>query len=282
MRFVEVDGIQYELFPRGVLLAKLLMDPLRNSLLPTGLLRWLMRRSESRLIAESLVRPGGWRSMEILYENAPPIDFFDKMAVRYNAISMAARNRRKYVTHRLSSLVNHFAAAGPVSILGVGAGPGLQVQDAVVSSGVDRAQISIHLIDLDSDSFEYGAEQARQHGLTDNVTFVKGDAKVIRRYLPDIRPQIAKMVGIVEYLTDDQLAELLTSVREIMVEGGALVTHGLVDYHNAGPFLARVFNLSHQQRTEQQILRILSDCGFRDSECFVEPMNVYPIVTTYK
>lgn len=282
MRFVEVDGLQFELFPRSVLLTKALIDPLRNYLLPARFLRRLMGRSNSRLIAESMVRPGGWRSMEIVYKNAPPVDFLDKMAVRYNAVSMAARNRRKFVTQKLTSLITHFASAGPVSILGVGAGPGLQVQDAVVRSEIERGGVAIHLIDLDSDSFEYGMEQARQRGLADDVQFVQGDARAIHDYLPDIRPQIVKMVGIVEYLTDEQLKELLQAVHGIMADGGALVTHGLVDHHNTGPFLARVFNLRHCQRTKQQILDIVESCGFRDSECFVDPMNVYPIVTTFK
>src|SRR5262245_33667084 len=56
----------YETLPASARwIQRRLLNPLRNRLLPAGLIRRLLAQSASPLVAESLVRPGGWRSMEI-------------------------------------------------------------------------------------------------------------------------------------------------------------------------------------------------------------------------
>src|SRR5262245_16396598 len=128
----------YETLPRSAAwIQRRLLNPLRDLLLPAGLIRRLLAQSASPLVAESLVRPGGWRSMEITYRDDTPVDFIDRLALRRTPMSLASRNRRKFVTATITRLIREFAAEGPVSIVGVGAGPGLHVQNAIVGSGVD-------------------------------------------------------------------------------------------------------------------------------------------------
>src|SRR5882757_1887909 len=83
----------------------LIGNPLKNFLLPAGWLRRQLGRSRSPLLAESFARPGGWRSMEIIYRNATAVDWFDRQALCDNPISMAARNRRKIVTGKIAGLI---------------------------------------------------------------------------------------------------------------------------------------------------------------------------------
>jgi hypothetical protein len=130
MKFVEVDGLQFEVMPVAQTVIKTLVDPLRNRLLPVSMLKRMANRSQSPLIQESLVRPGGWRSMNIVYQNSKPVDWMDRMAVRYNPISMATRNRRKLVTAKLTELLKSLQSEPQIQLLGIGAGPGLHLQDA--------------------------------------------------------------------------------------------------------------------------------------------------------
>ena len=106
-------------------------NPLKNRLLPAEWLRRGLRASKSPLIAESFARPGGWRSMELVYANAEPVDWLDRQALRLNPVSIAARNRRRYVIFKLRTLIDEFAARGPVTIVGIGSGPGTHVQQAL-------------------------------------------------------------------------------------------------------------------------------------------------------
>jgi hypothetical protein len=258
-----------------------LLNPLRNRL-PAGLIRRLLAQSASPLVAESLVRPGGWRSMEITYRNDTPVDFFDRLALRRTPMSLASRNRRKYVTATITRLIREFAAEGPVSIVGVGAGPGLHVQNAIVGSGVDPQRVSAYLIDLDNDAFAYGSQNARRLGIERSLHFLEGNACRIDEVLPHVAPQIVKIVGLAEYLSDRQLLELLRALARIMPPGGALVTHGLVDAWGNAPFLVRVFNLRHQTRGGEKMSVMLRTAGFEVVKTFVEPIGIFPILTARK
>jgi ubiquinone/menaquinone biosynthesis C-methylase UbiE len=278
MKFVEVDGMQFEVLPMAQKVLKRVVDPLRNRLLPAGLLKRLASRSQSPLIQESLVRPGGWRSMNIVYENRRPVDWMDRMAVRYNPISMATRNRRKLVTAKLAEVIKTFSSEPTIHLLGIGAGPGLHLQDSVVRAGLKSSQARIWLIDLDSDAFEFGRQCAAERGLSDCVEFVQGDARDIRQVLPHVSPHVVKIVGLLEYLNDTQALQLLTAMREVIQPSGRLLTHGLVDRYNAGPFLKRTFGLSHVQRTADDVRALLKTAGFETLGVYETPMQVYPVL----
>jgi SAM-dependent methyltransferase len=260
----------------------LLVNPWKNFLLPAGWLRNRLRRSRSPLVTESFVRPGGWRSMEIIYRNREPVDWFDRQALRDNPISMAARNRRRIVTGKIASLIARAPRDSAVAVVGVGAGPGRHVQTAIVESGIDPSRVRAYLIDLDDDAFEYGLALAARLEIGGCVRFMQGDARRIHETLPDVSANIVKVIGLAEYLSDTQFIEMLRALRGILAPGGSLVTHGLVDAHGTGPFLARMFNLRHKQRNERHMTALLKAAGFRVAECVVEPVGVYPIITAVR
>jgi SAM-dependent methyltransferase len=260
----------------------LLVNPWKNFLLPAGWLRKRLQHSRSPLVAESFVRPGGWRSMEIIYRNQEPVDWFDRQALRDNPISMAARNRRLIVTQKIAALVARYGKASNVTIVGVGAGPGRHVQTAIVDSGIDPARISAYLIDLDDDAFDYGRALATRLEIGRCLHFIKGDARQIRDTLPDVAAHVLKAVGLVEYLSDTQFVEMFRVLRNVLVPGGSLITHGLVDAHGTGPFLDRMFKLRHNQRTQRHMSALLKAAGFRVAECVIEPVGVYPIITAVR
>lgn len=278
MKFVEVDGLQFEVLPTVQAMLKTVIDPLRNRLLPASMLKRMASRSQSPLIQESLVRPGGWRSMNIVYENRRPVDWMDRMAVRYNPISMATRNRRKLVTAKLTEVLKTLTGESSIQLLGIGAGPGLHLQDAAVRAGIPPQKLRIFLIDRDSDAFEFGRQCATERGLARCVEFVQGDAREIRKNLPHVSPNVVKIVGLLEYLNDEQAVQLLSAMREVIQPNGRLLTHGLVDRYNAGPFLARTFGLSHVQRTADDVRALLKSVGFETLNVFETPMQIYPVL----
>lgn len=259
-----------------------LLNPAKNYLLPASWLKMLLKRSAGPLLAEGFARPGGWRSMEILYRNDEPVDWLDRQALRDNPISMGSRNRLKIITRRLANLIAQYGARGPVTILGIGAGPGRHVQSALVDSGVDPARVTAHLVDLDDDAFEYGRALAEELGIASSIHFQQGDARSIRSSLPDMQAQIVKLVGLVEYLTDEQFLDLLSEVRNVTTRDATLVTHGFVDAFQTRRFLSRVFNLRHHRRSAEQMTSLLRSARFRVIDSVTEPVGVYPILTAIR
>lgn len=279
MKVVHRDGIDYEDLSLGQWLLKVIADPWKNSLLPAAVLRMLTRTSKSQLIAESHRAPGGWLSMEVIYQNNSPVDLLDKMAVRDNPISMAARNRRKFVVSELARHMQSFATERVINVLGVGAGPGLQVQDAFLDTGMPAGKLNAVFFDLDESAFKYGTNKAREAGLGRSVTYMRGDARKIQYLMPDCQFHIAKLVGIIEYIPDEAVIELARCIREVMHPMGTLITHGIQDPHKAMPFLERVFHLKHIQRSGEQVQALLTQAGFQNFSRTMLPLNVYEMVS---
>jgi cyclopropane fatty-acyl-phospholipid synthase-like methyltransferase len=220
--------------------------------------------------------------MEITYRNSEPVDWFDRQALRHTPTSMASRNRLKLIVPRLAAQIVRHAQAGNVTILGVGAGPGRHVQSAIVESGIDPARVTAWLIDRDDDAFAYGRSLAARLEISRSIKFLKGDARRIRETLPNVSAQIVKVVGLAEYLTDSQLLELFVALRRVLARDGSMITHGFVDVHRNGPFLARTFDLRHIQRDERQMTALLKAAGFKVHECLVEPVGMFPIITAMR
>jgi ubiquinone/menaquinone biosynthesis C-methylase UbiE len=278
MQFVEVGGIQYEVLPWKQRIARIVIDPWRNFLLPASFWRYVMRRCQSPLIAELMRCPGGWQSMRIVYSNEAPAGMFDREAVRYNPISMAARNRRKLVISMLTEMIDRRADSGRLDVVGVGAGPGLHVQEAICQSKINPANVHAYLIDCDSDAFEYGRSCAADRGIQQCVSFVQGDARAIRSVLPEVSPQIVKIVGLLEYLTDHQALDLLRALHEVMATDGQILTHGIVDRYRSARFMRRTFGLNLIYRTGSHVQHMLESVGFRVVSTCEEPLRIYPIL----
>jgi hypothetical protein len=279
MKTIREGGIDYETFSHPQWVLKVLADPWKNRLLPTAWLKRLTQGSRSPLITESHRSPGSWKSMEIIYENRPPIDLLDKMAIQDNAISMAARNRRRYVVAELTRMIQLFSQSPVVNVLGVGAGPGLQVQDAFCSSGLNVDRLNAVFIDLDEDAFEYGMAKANDAGFGQSVQYIKGDARDVSQLIPDRKFHIVKLIGIIEYLTDESVIDLCSAIREVMHPEGSILTHGIQDTHHAMPFLERVFNLKHFQRSGEHVRTLLATAGFDGLSVTNIPLDVYPMVS---
>ncbi len=282
MKLVERDGIQFEVFSLRQKIRHTVTNPFKNWLMPAGLLRKIMVWSGSPIVLESLHRPGGWKAMEIIYKNAKPINIVDAVAVRDGCFPIAIRNRKRLVTKTIADLVKQYAGQGCVVIVGVGAGPGTNTQEGILLSGVEKQKVAAYLIDMDSEAFEYGREAAKQRGLSESVHFIQGDAREIHKHVPNIAPHIVKMIGILEYLNDDQVAELFRILHEAMAPGGAIVTHSIEDVYNTRPFLQRVLNWHIYTRTPEHVTQILERSGFRDTFARPEPMGIYTVLVAKK
>ncbi|QDT45001.1 Putative lysophospholipase [Gimesia alba] len=271
-----------ETMPFSLRIGGWLANPYKNYLLPVPWLKRLLKSSESELLEETFRRPGGWRTMEMMYRNSQSVDSLDRQALRDNPIARASRNRLQIVTRILMDLMTQYASKEKVTVVGVGAGPGRHVQTAISRLHFNADQITAYLIDLDDDAFEYGHRFSQQLGIADCIHFLQGDARQIHEVLPDVQPHIVKLIGLVEYLDDTQLLELLGVLHEVILPGGTLITHGLVDPYNGSPFLKRVFGLQHVKRSADDIHRLLESAGFRTVDQVTEPMQIYPIITVVK
>lgn len=262
---------------RGVrqrLVAALVTNPLANYL-PAGWIRALLRFSRSELAAANWKDPGGWRSMVISYENQPT-QLADKILVKAGAMSMALRNRRRLAGAILGRLLDQCPSREP-HVLCLGAGPGYIIADTL--SG--RPQACATLVDLSDDAFAYGRTHAESLGLAARLRFVLADARDIHRVL-DHPPDVVKMIGLCEYLSDSQILAILNAVADTMPNGAAIVVNSLSPAHGTDRFFRRVLGLNMIHRSPAQMRTLLASAGFVDFLSLPEPLGVYHILVAWR
>lgn len=249
----------------------LISNPIANYT-PPGLLRALLKFGKSELAAANWKDPGGWRSMVISYDGKCH-KTADKILVGASTISRALRNRRKLAGAILARLIDE-SPRQPAHVLCLGAGPGRIIADALCAT---RLQATATLVDLSNDAFEYGQRLMQGLGLADRVKYVVGDAREIGKIL-DKPVDIVKMLGLCEYLSDEQIVSIVQAVAAVMPPGAPLVVNSLSDRHGTDRFFRNVLGLHMIYRDVPRLQEILSQAGFGEFVAFPEPLGVYQVM----
>jgi len=257
------------------LVKRMVVDPLANYL-PADWLRGLLAYGKSELAAANWADPGGWRSMVISYDGKCT-QVADRILVGSGVMAKALRNRFRLVRRLLREFIN--VGPPPVQVLCLGAGPGRITLEAMASaSAASRAT----LVDLNADAFDYGRQLAQRHGLADRVRFHQGD---VRHGLTDILtdpPHVATMVGLCEYLTDEEVVEIAAAAGEVMPAGAPMIFNNITRRHGNERFLRRVFGLHMNHRRASALTGLMARAGFGEFDIHPEPLGVYNVIVGYR
>jgi hypothetical protein len=248
------------------------VNPMANYL-PARWTKAILRVTRSELAAANWADPGGWRSMVISYEGRPR-QIADRVLVGGGAMPMALRNRRRLGARALADLIDA-APRHPAHVLCLGAGPGHIVTDAMLLA---KKPSRATLVDINGGAFDYGRRIAAQKGLDGRVRYIQADARDVGRLL-DSPPDIVKMIGICEYLSDEQIGEISRCLAGSLPPGGPIVVNSLSTAHGTDRFFRRVFGLHMRHRSPRDLAAILGPAGFGDFVSTPEPLGVYHLVT---
>jgi hypothetical protein len=259
------------LSPAQRLAKKLVFNPLGNYL-PSSLLRAALRFGKSEMAASNWADPGGWRSMVISYDGKPR-QIADKILVGAGTMAKALRNRRKLGSRVLARLIEQ-ANSNDVHVLCLGAGPGLIISDAMNESA---RECETTLVDISSDAFDYGRRVARDRGHQHRVRFIQCDVRDAGEFL-DRPADVVKMLGICEYLADEQIVTIARALATVMPVDGAIVFNSLSRRHGTDRFFRRVLGLNMTHRTPQQLQALMVQGGFGRFVALPEPLGVYHVI----
>ena len=267
-----ISDVEFERHgPVRRLLKAALFNPFANYM-PAGMIRGLLRLTESQLAAANWSDPGGWRSMVISYEGKPK-QFADKLLVGAGSVPTALRNRRRLTGRLLAGLIDG-ANTDDAHVLCLAAGPGITVIDALTEA---KNPAHATLVDISPDAFDYGCTLAAQKGVVDRVRYVLGDVRNIHDLL-DTPPDVVTMVGICEYLTDEQITEIVQAAAGVMPPGTAILFNSICDAHGTDRFFRRVFGLHLNHRTVEHLQGLVGQAGFGQFTALPEPIGVYNVI----
>lgn len=255
----------------GKLLKTLVTNPIANHT-PPKLMKKFLRDDQCELALSNWRDPGGWRSMVISYDPTVVTRTWDKILVKAGTMPKALRNRRKLAARLISKLLDE-CPNRPAHALCLGAGPGHIITDAMMAA--DKKDCKATLVDISSDAFDYGRQLAKDKGVADRVEFIQGDVREVR---VNDRVDVVKMIGICEYLTDEQLLDIAKALQAIMPKDAAMVFNSISDAHGTDRFFRRVFGLNMIYRSPQELEAIFSQAGFGDYTACAEPLGVYNVV----
>jgi hypothetical protein len=261
--------------PARRLAKRLVFDPLANYL-PAALVRGLLKFGKSQLAAANWADPGGWRSMVISYDNKP-VKEADRIMVSLGSMPMALRNRKRLGAYLIAQLIAE-TPVKPAHVLCLGAGPGRIIMDALEISADGTCAT---LVDLSSDAFDYGMELAKSKGLDKQVKYIQADVRDIKKFL-HVQPTIVKMIGICEYLTDEQIVGIAQAVAEVMPPQAAIIFNTVSPAHGTDRFFRRVFGLHMFHRTPEQLMAQMASAGFGEFHVYPEPLGVFHVVVGTK
>jgi len=272
-----VTDIEFErIGPVKRALKRAVLNPLVNYI-PAGAMKSVLRFSKSELAQANWTDPGGWKSMVISYHGKPR-QIADKFLVNGGAMSMALRNRRLLAARLLTKLIEQADIAGDddsgVHALCLGAGPGRIIIDALLEA---PASSYATLVDISSDAFDYGRQLAESCGVGDRVKYVQGDVRDVKDVL-DPPPVVVKMIGICEYLTDEQIVDIARALTDVMAPGGSVVFNSISTAHGTDRFFRRVMGLHMIHRSPEQLSALFAQAGFGDFVSIPEPLDVYHVI----
>ena len=273
MKDSNISDVQFE---RPGLVRRIMKAAITNPLanyMPAGVTKAILRFTKSELAAANWADPGGWRSMVISYEGHPK-KIADRVLVSSGSMSMALRNRRRLAAKLLARKIDE-CRRDVVHILCLGAGPGHIITDAMLlANRPSRAM----LVDLSSEAFEYGQKLAAQKGLADRVRYVQGDVRDGGGMI-ESPPDVVKMLGICEYLTDEQIVAIVSAVSAVMADESCILFNSISRSHGTDRFFRRVLGLHMNHRSPQEMMRLVGPAGFGDFVSIPEPLGVYHVVT---
>lgn len=268
----DIDDIEFESHgPVRRMLKTMVLNPLVNYM-PAPITKGLLKITKSELAEANWNDPGGWRSMVISYEGRPP-QIADKLLVGGGSVPTALRNRKRLGATVLSRLIEQ-SDGDNAHILCLGAGPGITIIEAL-----RRNQGGAHatLVDISNDAFDYGRQLADSEGVGDRVRYVLGDVRDIDELLHE-PPDIVTMIGICEYLTDEQIVEIIAAAASVMPAGAAIVFNSISKKHGTDRFFRRVFGLHMNYRGPLELQGLMGQAGFADFTAVPEPLGVYHMI----
>jgi hypothetical protein len=277
MKYVEVDGIQFEALTGGNRLVRnLFINPMINYILP----RWLLRKFFSRrspLLAACIREPGSWECMRLSYEPEAPQGAVDRMVQKYGSFPMALRNRKRLVSAMLGDLISQYDR--PVHIVGVAAGTGHNIMEGMLRA--PKTPSFAYLVDLSDGATSFGQQLAQRLGLAERTKFISGNVLEIERFV-DVPPDITVAVGILEYFTDEQAVELAKAMYRAAPPGGAFLANSIMAAHGSDRFLRTVMGLHLNYREPSQLCQVLAQANYGGFTVRCEPLGIYSIVVGFK
>ncbi len=219
---------------------------------------------------------GGWEFVDYLI-NHRRRGWLDRFFVE-SRWAWGIRYRAQIVRGLLAKSIGELQAQnGQVVILDLGCGPGSLALHAVELGG---NHIRVVGVDHDPRAIRIARRRADQGRLNGQVQFEQQDAF---RYLKKTQElfDLALVIGLIAYLSDDEAVELLSRARRRLREGGRIITNNTST--QTRPLLLQWAHLMGlkglRARSADELRSILAKAGYERIQLITDPSGTQHIAT---
>lgn len=190
----------------------------------------------------------------------------------------AVRNRFRIDRQEIGLIMDEMpkSAETEIRILSLACGTGQALIEAM-SERRDR-RVKALFVDHDAVSLEIARNIARQHLLEDRIEFVDGNAFEVESLCQNFKPHIVEVVGLMEYLLDEEAIELVKRIRNVLVPRGFLITSN-IRKNLETRFVTWVIDWPMVYREPIQLENVLYSGGFVDVSMNHEPLGIHALAT---
>jgi len=255
-------------------------DPLTNYILGKRSIRFLAFITRASILKNlGGDGPGSWMSMLAHYDGKSK-NWMDKFVNRANAFPMALRNRQQLVVTILKQLIRSFGDKQYVNLTAVGSGSGNNILKAIIESEVPVSSVKAQLFDLNEEGLAYGRHKSKELGLADSVEYLYSCATELDDKIKQA-PHVVKMIGLVEYLSDEAMEKLFSSVAKFRDPSSTILISSIEQKHGIERFLNKSLNFYLNYRSPEKLKAVLKKYGYKRFDVFPEPSGVFNVLVGY-
>lgn len=227
-----------------------------------------------------------WRAMDIIYNHPFP----ERKTLRgyvdefyWNSLNcQALRNRLKLIKTELRSAISQIDRhEGEVRIMSLACGSAEASIEIIAECKKKGKIIQAILIDIDQDALIKAEKIAEHYGIRDQIITRKDSVYSLSEISRDFKPHIIEMLGLIDYLPQDEAIHLVRKIQ------GALEPQGIFLTCNISPnieqhFLTWVINWPMIYRSPEDMAEIAVCSGFSDYRIIYEPHKIHGLLIARK
>jgi hypothetical protein len=231
------------------------------------------------------------KAMEVLYDLTPRPpsgrieDFFLSLWLGRNN-SRAIRNRLRLVKKELKKIINKLVSENKeVKILNIASGSARAVLESVDEMPLDNdVKLSAVFIDRNQEAISFSQQLAGNHKYQSSFRWVNDTAEnFLEKEGHKTRFNTVELVGLLEYLDDENAIEMFSVIHKTLEAGGTLITSNIT--HNAEKrFISNVVGWKMIYRSTDEFTSLLISAGFDfdKMKIYYEPQRIHCVIVAQK
>jgi len=226
----------------------------------------------------------GWKALDIVYNYRKGdenlfADFWHDLRS-----SQGTRNRIRLIKFLLLKNIKEISKNNKeVRLISIASGSAQGVIEVIDEAKRKGIIVKAVLIDLDLTAIENSKKLAQEMKVKDQVIFINKTASFVNEIGREFKPHLIEVVGFLEYRPFNKAVELISSICQILENGGVLLTSQIAPNLESF-FLKEVINWLMIYRKPKEIVKLLSLAGFNSKNCsfYWEPLKIHYIVECKK